>query len=113
MPKTIKIAVYLVYISIWIVYIYSIFTSFYKKKDDKSIFILSMLSVVSGFGNALVIFTINMAIDSSNDMKIKLLVYFVLGIILYVYGQKIMRGKLIEVTNEIVYSKGWKLLNIY
>ncbi|NRZ58019.1 cyclic peptide transporter [Clostridium beijerinckii] len=110
MPKTIKIAVYLVYISIWIVYIYSIFTSFYKKKDDKSIFILSMLSVVSGFGNALVIFTINMAIDSSNDMKIKLLVYFVLGIILYVYGQKIMRGKLIEVTNEIVYSKRMEIV---
>lgn len=34
--------------------------------------------------------------------------YFVLGIILYVYGQKVMRGKLIELTNEIVYSKRMK-----
>ncbi|WP_061316576.1 serine hydrolase domain-containing protein [Clostridium botulinum] len=32
LPKTTKIALYLVYVSIWIVYIYSIFTSFYKKR---------------------------------------------------------------------------------
>lgn len=110
LPKTIKIALYLVYVSIWIVYIYSIFISFYKKKGDKSILILSILSVVSGFGNALIIFTINMAINSSSVVRIKLLIYFILGIVLYVYGQKIMRGKLIEVTNGIVYSKRMEIV---
>lgn len=105
LPKTVKIALYLVYASIWTIYIYSIFISFYKKEGDKSILILAILSIASGFGNALIIFTINMAINSENNMKIKLLVYFVLGIILYVYGQKIVRGKLIEVTNGIVYAK--------
>lgn len=39
--------------------------------------------------------------------------YFVLGIILYVYGQKVMRGKLIELTNEIVYSKRMKIPKKY
>ncbi|MBW9155188.1 cyclic peptide export ABC transporter [Clostridium tagluense] len=110
LPKSIKIALYLAYISIWLVYMYSLVTSFYKRKDDKPILILSILSVVSGFGNALIIFTINMGINSSNNMKIKLLVYFVLGIILYVYGQKIMRTKLIEVTNGIVYSKRMEIV---
>ena len=105
LPKTIKIALYLVYVSIWTIYIYSIFTSFYKKRGDKSILILAILSIASGFGNALIIFTINIATNSENNMKIKLLVYFVLGIILYVYGQKIVRGRLIEVTNGIVYEK--------
>jgi putative ATP-binding cassette transporter len=105
LPRTIKIALYLAYVSIWTIYIYSIFTSFYKKSGDKSILILAILSIASGFGNAIIIFTINMAINSENNMKIKLLVYFVLGIILYVYGQKIVRGKLIEVTNGIVYAK--------
>ncbi len=46
-----------------------------------------------------------MTVTSNNALKIKLLMYFVLGIILYVYGQKVMRGKLIDLTNEIVYSK--------
>ena len=36
--------------------------------------------------------------------------YFVLGLILYVYGQKVMRGKLIELTNEIVYSKRMEIV---
>lgn len=110
LPKTIKYALCLVYISILLVYIYSIFTSFYKKKDDKDLLILTMLSVASGFGNSLIIFTINMAISSNNTVKIKLLIYFILGIILYVYGQKIMRIRLIEITNGIVYSKRMEIV---
>ncbi len=110
LPKSIKIALYMVYISIWLVYIYSLIISIYKKKEDKSILILSLLSIISGFGNALIIFTINMSINSSNDVKLKLLIYFVLGIILYVYGQRIMRVKLIELTNWIVYSKRMEIV---
>ncbi|OWT48184.1 hypothetical protein CER22_27090 [Bacillus sp. K2I17] len=51
-----------------------------------------------------------MAVTSNNALKIKLLMYFVLGIILYVYGQKVMRGKLIDLTNEIVYSKRMEIV---
>lgn len=104
-PKTVKVALYLVYMSILITYIYLTFISFYKKKGDSAIFILTILSIISGFGNALIIFTINIAINSENDMKFKLLVYFILGIMLYVYGQKIVRARLIEITNEMVYEK--------
>ncbi|WP_346940655.1 cyclic peptide export ABC transporter [uncultured Clostridium sp.] len=110
LPKSVQVAIYLLYISIWLVYIFSLLTNFYKNKDDKSLLMLSVLSCVSGFGNALIIFTINMAINSSNDMRIKLLIYFVLGIIFYVYGQKIMREKLIKVTNDIVYSKRMEIV---
>ncbi|WP_291560024.1 MULTISPECIES: cyclic peptide export ABC transporter [unclassified Clostridium] len=111
LPKVVKIAVYFMCVSIWTIYIYSIFISFYKKSGDKSILILAILSIASGFGNALIIFTINMAINSESYMKIKLLVYFILGIILYVYGQKIVRRKLIEVTNGIVYAKRMEVVN--
>lgn len=105
LPDSIKIALYLFCTSIWLAYIFFLVTIFFKKKDDKYILILSLLSIVSGFGNALIIFTVNMSINSSNDMKFKLLIYFVLGIILYIYSQKIMRRKLIDITNNIVYSK--------
>jgi putative pyoverdin transport system ATP-binding/permease protein len=110
LPKSIKVALYLVYICIWLVYIYFLITSFYRKKEDKSILILSILSIVSGLGNAMIIITINTAISSDNSMKAKLLVYFILGIILYVYAQKIMRRKLIKVTNGIVYSKRMEIV---
>lgn len=72
--------------------------------------LLLTLNVVSGFGNALIIFTINIAINSSDSVRIKLPVYFVLGIILYVYGQRIMRKNLIEITNGIVYSKRMEIV---
>lgn len=110
LPKSVKASIYLLYISIWLVYIFSLLKSFYKSKDDRYLLTLSILSCVSGFGNALIIFTINMAINRSNDMRIKLLIYFVLGIIFYVYGQKIMREKLIEITNDIVYSKRMEII---
>lgn len=51
-----------------------------------------------------------MTVTSNNALKIKLLMYFVLGLILYVYGQKVMRGKLIDLTNEIVYSKRMEIV---
>ncbi len=105
LPQNVKIALYLAYGSIWIVYLCMIIITCFEKEGDKYIFLLSIIGSASGFGNALIIFTINMSINSSNTMRIKLLVYFILGAILYVYGQKIIRGKLIEVTNWIVYSK--------
>lgn len=110
LPYSVKIALYLFCLGIWIAYIYALLIGFFKKKDDKPILILSLLSVVSGFGNALIIFTINMSINSNNNIKFKLLIYFTLGIILYVYGQNIMRGKLIDITNSIVYSKRMEIV---
>ncbi|MFC3923305.1 cyclic peptide export ABC transporter [Clostridium punense] len=111
LPKSVEVALYSVYIAIWFTYVYFMFTSFLKKEKDKGILVLSLLSVLSGFGNALIIFTINMAINSNNTLKVKLLIYFILGIVLYVYGQKIMREKLIDFTNEIVYSKRMEIVN--
>lgn len=111
LSKSIEVALELIYLCILLLYMYYLAISFYKKKYEKSILLLSLLSAISGFGNALIIFTINIAINSSNELKIKLLVYFFLGLILYVYGQKIIRGKLIDITNGIVYSKRMEIIN--
>lgn len=111
LPGSISYALVTTYVCIWVIYFYFIFASLFKKDDDMSLLLLSIVSIASGFGNALIIFTINMAINSSNGMKIKLLVYFSLGIILYVYGQKIVRKKLIDITNHIVFSKRIQIVN--
>lgn len=109
-PNSIQFALYLVYINIWLVYIFFLITKFYKKKEDNSILILSILSIVSGLGNAMIIFTINMAISGNRDIRLRLLIFFILGLILYVYGQKILRGKLIQVINGIVYRKRMEIV---
>lgn len=111
LPKSIKIALYFAYSAIWLVYIYSVLVSSFKMAEDKSMLMLVLLSIISGFGNAMIIFTINMGINSGNSMKIKLLAYFAIGIVLYVYGQKLVRGRLIEYTNKVVYSKRMEIIN--
>lgn len=109
LPNSVIIALYTLYAAIWIVYIYIIIISLYKSDKDKSILALTLLSLVSGVGNAIIIFTINISLNSNNNQKIRLLIYFTLGIVLYVYGQKIMRVKMIEVANNIVFSKRMKI----
>lgn len=109
LPKTAIIALITSYIAIWLVYIYIVATTLWKKDKDKAILTLSILSLLSGIGNAIIIFTINLSINSDNTLKLKLLVYFALGIVLYVYGQKVMRVKMIEVANGIVFSKRMKI----
>lgn len=111
LPANLKTSVYLLYAAIWIAYIYFIFTQLFKKEEDKSLFLIGILSAISGLGNSLIIVTINMAITSSNELRAKLLVYFVLGIILYVYGQRLVSVRLIEITNNIVYSKRMEIVN--
>ena len=110
LPGTIKIAVYLLTIFVWLLYLYAVFVNFFKIEKDKSLFLLGILGTISGLGNSLIIFTINMAVVSDNDLKLKLLVYFALGIIFYVYGQRLVRTRLIEVTNNIVYEKRMDLV---
>jgi len=110
LPNSVKAALVSVYASIWLVYVYYLAINFYKKKDENPVFIVSLISIVSGFGNALIIFSINLAINSNSDSRVMLVIYFIVGIVLYVCGQKIVRERLIEITNNIVFSKRMEIV---
>ncbi|MBE6052055.1 MAG: cyclic peptide export ABC transporter [Clostridium sp.] len=105
LPSSVKTTLILLYALMFLVYVYFVFTSLFKKTNSKNIVALLLLSIFSGFGNALIIFTINTCIRSDDDLRFKLLIYFIFGIVLYVYGQKLMRERLIDFTNGIVYNK--------
>lgn len=111
LPGSIKIARYIFTSAILITYLYYLLKIFYKKETKCNYIFLFLLSVVSGLGNALIIYVINTAVSSSNEVKMKLLVFFILGVVLYVYGQKIVRWKLIELTNGLVYKKRRDMVN--
>lgn len=71
-----------------------------------------MLSVTSGFGNAMIIFIINEALTRSNySSNNSLFLYFLLGIITYVLAQKLVRTQLITITNNLIYEKRTQLIN--
>ncbi len=61
------------------------------------------MSIISGLGNAFVILVINTAIGANE--KASLIPFFFLGITLYIYTQQLVRSKVIELSNEIIFKK--------
>ncbi|TKI96212.1 peptide ABC transporter, partial [Bacillus cereus] len=68
-----------------------------------------VLGLISGFGNAFLIFVINETFVRSNNLENGLLFYFVLGIVMYVFSQRIIRTSIVSYTNELVYEKRMEL----
>lgn len=83
----------------------------FGRNTRNSIFVVSILSVVSGLGNALIIFIINAALSREDGFQGGLLLYFVAGIVIYVCGQRLVRSKVIFMANDIVYTKRIELID--
>lgn len=111
LPATVKLALILVYAVIFMVYLYIVFQYTFPKEGERSFHVILLLSLISGIGNFIIIFTINTAITSTNELRIRLILFFVFGFILYVFGQKLVRSRLIDLTNLLVYKKRTEITN--
>ncbi len=110
-PQSLMIGISLLIACVTIFCIYFLLTSLFVKKKDKSWFVIAVLSIVSGFGNAIVIFIVNEALNRTGGFQTGLLLFFVLGIALYVYGQRLVRVRLLKLTNELVYNTRMNLID--
>ncbi|GIQ69573.1 hypothetical protein XYCOK13_23970 [Xylanibacillus composti] len=97
-------AAWSLFVAVCLFSVYYILSVFYAKPKEKAFFSLILLSFVSGFGNALIIFIVNEALNREGFQS-GLLLYFSLGLLLYVVGQKLVRTRLIHITNQMVYEK--------
>lgn len=107
------IVLFLASIVLFCVYCQIIFC--FPRKEENFVYPLIMISFASGFGNTMIIFSINEAINrlstsytgfaSMSTVNLGLVFYFILGVALYIFGQKLIKGKLIAVTNEVIYEK--------
>ncbi|MDU5141927.1 MAG: cyclic peptide export ABC transporter [Paenibacillus dendritiformis] len=109
-PVTILIAVLMALASIWIYTLMFILSLLFPKKGDNAIFSLILISLLSGFGNAFIIFVVNISL-SRNNFSLGLVVYFAIGLILYVVGQKFLRTRLIRFTNDTLFVKKKEITN--
>lgn len=66
--------------------------------------LVAVLSILSGLGNSVVILSINMGLSADSERR-TLVVTFLLGLSIYIIGQKLVHGKMIKLTNRIVYEK--------
>ncbi|TQR39690.1 hypothetical protein C7Y47_01270 [Lysinibacillus sphaericus] len=102
LPYTIKAVYFGSLLLILLLFVYlSMLLQFPKKNIELSP--LLILSIISGLGNAFVILVINTAIGANE--KASLIPFFFLGITLYIYTQQLVRSKVIEVSNEIIFKK--------
>ncbi|WP_068774888.1 cyclic peptide export ABC transporter [Paenibacillus sp. FJAT-26967] len=110
-PQTLILAVLSLIVTVFCFSLYFILTNLFPKSDDRSLFVLTLLSIASGFGNAVVIFIVNETLNRDIEtFQSGLLLYFVLGIAVYVFGQRLVRTKLVRVANNMVYDKRTELL---
>lgn len=109
-PTSLMPAIISILIATFLFISYYHFIAFYPKVTDKCLFPLVVLSFMSGFGNAFIIFTINTALNKDNALESGLIYFFLLGIVIYVYGQRLIRQKMITITNDFVFKKRAKLI---
>ncbi|ERM20238.1 cyclic peptide export ABC transporter [Brevibacillus laterosporus] len=110
-PETIMLAIYGVTLAFVLFICYSLLLLFSKKKQENIYFSLMVLSIVSGFGNAFIIFIVNEAFVRTNNLVNGLLFYFIIGIFMYVVSQKVLRSRLVTLTNQLVYEKRMELVD--
>lgn len=110
-PATLPAAVLAVFAAVLLFGLYFVLTQLAPKPGERSLFSLIALSLASGFGNALIIFVVNEALNRGDDADFPsgLLVYLIAGIAVYVVGQKLVRTRLIRVANDMVYRKRTEL----
>lgn len=99
-------------------YLYFILAYYFVNPDEKPFFLIIVLSIVSGFGNSLMVFIINAALnrtlnDASRSESIEsgLYIYFLLGVLLFTVSTMIVRKRLITLTSTIVYEKRIDIIN--
>ncbi|MBL0388671.1 cyclic peptide export ABC transporter [Tumebacillus sp. ITR2] len=91
--------------------VYAVLNVLFPKPDDRSLLSLVLLSVISGFGNAFLIFVINETFVRTDNLKNGLLFFFLLGIVMYVLTQRFIRARIVTYANELVYSKRMELID--
>ncbi len=111
LPSTVMTVVYLLIATGSLYLVYSLLTLFFPKAKDKSFVTPIVLGIISGLGNAFVIFIINESFNRTNNLFNGLLFYFGIAIVLYVFGQRVIRAMLVRLTNQIIYEKRTELVH--
>ncbi|GCE15734.1 cyclic peptide export ABC transporter [Tengunoibacter tsumagoiensis] len=109
-PVTILSAVSMIIVTAALVYICYLMTTLTYGVNERVYYWLTVFSIISGIGNAFIIFVINDTFTRTDNLTNGLLIYFVIGIVTYVFGQRFVRRKVIGLTNNLLYTQRVRLL---
>lgn len=111
-PDSFYVSIVLVLVALGLGYISYIFSTFFPlgSKYMRSAPMIIVLSLLSGGGNAVVIFLVTSAMFSTMDLKYQIY-YYILAFFVYILGRKIIQTRLTEITYQMVYDLRMRLIN--
>lgn len=109
LPDTVMLALWLIAGVIASYLLYSLLIAWFPRAQDRSLLQPVVLAVMSGFGNAMIIFVINESFVRSDNLTSGLVAYFGLAVLMYVIGQRYIQSMLVRLTNQFVYEKRMEL----
>lgn len=93
-------------------YIHYLFATYFVHPRDKNWFVVTVFSVLNGFGNSLLIMVINEVLNRSIQLNglqavsdSGLIFYFVLGVLWVTVCGFLVRKRLVTLTNHLIYEK--------
>ncbi|MCC2442998.1 cyclic peptide export ABC transporter [Bacillus cereus] len=110
-PFSFAITILLICAALILSFFYILVSMFFPNPNENrhAIPSLIMLSLLSGAANAFVIFIVNFSIGSEVPLRY-LLYYFVLALVVYIFGRKIIESKLVKITYNLIYEKRMELI---
>lgn len=91
--------------------VWTISRKLFPKAEETPFVTVATMSLLSGFGNAFIVFMINESFRHGEQFPADLFLYFVLGIVFYVYAQKIVRTQLVRYANHLLYEKRMSIVD--
>jgi putative ATP-binding cassette transporter len=109
-PESILAAVWVIALAGGLIYVYYLLSTLTWGEKEQPYYWLTVFGVISGIGNAFIIFVINETFVNKDNLTNGLLFYFIIGIVTYVFGQRFVRYKIIELTSNILFARRVELL---
>ncbi|MDP4098847.1 cyclic peptide export ABC transporter [Paenibacillus sp. P96] len=110
-PSSFKTSMWLLYASLLLFALSLLLNALFPKQGRSPLFPFIVLCLVSGIGNTLIIFIINEALARTETFQIGLFSFFLVGLLVYVLSQRIVRTQLIRFTNDLIYDKQTEIID--
>lgn len=113
LPSSLMLSIKICISTLVLLFLYLMTISLIRGETKGTVVSVIFLSIFSGIGNAIIIFVINYSIGLDNRERLNIILYLVIGIFMYICGQKVVRNELISLSNELICNKRNLLVNRY
>ncbi|MFB5761187.1 cyclic peptide export ABC transporter [Paenibacillus medicaginis] len=110
-PSSFKMSMCFLYAALLLFALSLLLNSLFPGQGRSPLFPFIVLCLVSGIGNTLIIFIINEALARTGAFQAGLFSFFLVGLLVYVLSQRIVRTQLIRFTNDLIYVKQTEIID--